>query len=348
MQESLHHAVAIVLAACFVSVLDPSPQRLTVMLGWALIGLASFLRPSWIILLPLWAVVTTRHTRWQVMAATIGGSLLFGALVLFAYSSTTAPYGTGFFFLRAASLSSPVQALLDNALANLQRIVRPGQYRTIELLQRYQYTAFLLATCVAALWAHRRQRHIPSLTLHLAVTAIVLAAALAAMLLLYEFASFAEHRVLSAFLLFGVLLCLAAPGRLGPLLVAGLVLSNVLTVRMALSEFESTWHDRFQWKGGDLSELEQAIDGKVVYRPGASRWCNTLLTSQYPTSLIVVPAGIGLSVIQRGALPRFPPRSRYLLLDDAVRAASPVPLKLDVIATLPDGTLYENREAECP
>lgn len=346
MQESFHHAAAIVLAACFASVLGPSPRRLAVVLGWIVIGLASFIRPSWIILLPLWATATTRRARWPIMAAAVGASLLYGALVLLAYSSTTAPYGTGFFFLRAASLSSPVQALFDNAVDNLQRIVRPGQFRTIELLQRFQYGVFLLATCVAVLWAHRRQRQ--SLTLHLPVTAVALAAALAAMLLLYEFASYAEHRILSAFLLFGALLCVAAPGRLGPLLVAGLVLSNVMTVRVALSEFEDSWNDRFDLERADLSEMEQAIEGTIVYRPGASRWCNTLLTSQYPTSLIVVPGGIGLSVIMRGALPRFPPRSHYLLLDEVMRAEFPVPLNLDVIATFPYGTLYVNRDAECP
>ena len=56
-----------------------------------------------------------------------------------------------------------------------------------------------------------------------------MAVALAAMLLLYQFTNYAEHRVLSAFLLFGALLCVAAPGRIGPLLVAGLVLSNVVS-----------------------------------------------------------------------------------------------------------------------
>ena len=42
-----------------------------------------------------------------------------------------------------------------------------------------------------------------------------LALALASMLLLYQFTNFAEHRVLSAFLLFATMLCIAAPGLAG-------------------------------------------------------------------------------------------------------------------------------------
>jgi hypothetical protein len=350
MQETLHHAGAIVLAACFASVLSSSlsssPWRGTVALGWMVLGVLSFIRPSWIILLPLWAIATTRHAPRQIMVA-LAGSLLYGVIVLFAYQSTAAPYGTGFFFLRAASLSLPAQALVNNVQANLARIVRTDQYHPIELLQRYQYAVFLLAACSAIVWARRGRSQTQNQTLHLLVTAIVLGTALAAMLLLYEFASFAEHRVLSAFLVFGAMLCLAAPGRLGPLLVAGLVVWNAVNVRMALGEFQDVWRDRFVWVGQDLSEMQRAMQGKVVYRQGASRWCNTLLTSRYPSSLIEVPAGIGLSVVQKPELLHVPPRSHYMLLDDAMRSAFPVPLNLEVIATLPYGTLYVNRDSGC-
>ena len=347
MQESLHHAGAIVLAACFASVLSPSPRRGTVVLGWIAIGVLSFIRPSWTIFMPLWAVATTRHFRRPVIVAALGGSLLYAVIILFAYSSTTAPYGTGFFFLRAASLSLPAQALVNNVQSNLERIARTDQYHPIELLQRYQYAAFLLAASASAVWAFRRRNQTPGEAPYLLVTAVALGTALAAMLLMYEFASFAEHRVLSAFLVFGALLCVAAPGHLGPLLVAGLVLSNAVNVQMALGEFRDVWRDRFRPASQDLTEMEHAVHGKVVYREGSSRWCNTLLTSVYPPSLIAVPAGIGLSVLQKPELLDVPPHSHYMLLDEAMRAAFPVAPNLEVIATLPYGTLYVNRDSSC-
>jgi hypothetical protein len=347
MQESLHHAGAIVLAACFASVLTAPPRLGIVVLGWIAIGLLSFIRPSWTLFLPLWAVATTRQATRRVMAAAIGGALVYGAIILFAYNSTTAPYGTGFFFLRVTSLALPAQALVSNLQSNLARIARTDQYHPIELLQRYQYVAFLLAVIAATVWTLRRRGQTPGQTPYLLITAVTLGTALAAMLLLYEFASFAEHRVLSAFLAFGALLCLAAPGRLGPMLVAGLLVSNVVNVRMAMGEFEGIWRDRFETPGRELAEMEHAIQGKVVYRLGSPRWCNTLLTSKYPPSLIAVPAGIGLSVLQKPELLDVPPRSHYMLLDDPMRAAFPVPPNLEAIATLSVGTLYVNRDSGC-
>ena len=84
-----------------------------------------------------------------------------------------------------------------------------------------------------------------------------------------------------------------------------------------------------------------------MYRPGASRWCNTLLTAQYPPHLIAIPPGIGLSVLQKPEEMTHPPRSRYLLLDDGSLARFVLPLHLDPIATLGYGTMYENRDAGC-
>ena len=194
-----------------------------------------------------------------------------------------------------------------------------------------------------AVVATRARRPAP----HLTVAAASLTMAFVAMLLLYQFTNYAEHRVLSAFLLFGVLLCIAAPGRIGPLLVAGIILSNMVSARTSLIEFEDIWRDRFTWDRRGVFELERALDGTVVYRPEASRWCNTLLTSQYPPHLTAVPAGIGISVVRKPELMTLPPRSHYLLLDELVRAAFTGPLNLEPIATLPYGTLYVNRDSGC-
>ena len=278
-----------------------------------------------------------------MLIATVSGSLVYGAAILFAYGSTTAPYETGFFFLRAATLSLGLEALAENVMSNISRLASPDQFHPIELLERYQYVALLVGTAVVAVVAIRARQP----ALHLAVAAVSLTMAFVAMLLLYQFTNYAEHRVLSGFLLFGVLLCLAAPGRIGPLLVAGIILSNMASARTSLIEFEDIWRDRFTWDRRGVFELERALDGTVVYRPEASRWCNTLLTSQYPPHLTAVPAGIGISVVRKPELMTLPPRSHYMLLDELVRAAFTGPLNLEPIATLPYGTLYVNRDSGC-
>lgn len=348
MQESLHHAGAIVVAGCFASALSGSSRGWVTVFGWVAIAVLAFVRPSWIILLPLWAIVSSRSSSRRAMLVSGLLSVVAGITIVFAYSRTTAPYEEGFFFLRAASFSLGVEAIAENVTANIQRLTMPDQFHSIELLERYQYGALLLATTVAAVFAMRkREGRAQGPTRYLASVAATMAIALTAMLLLYQFTNYAEHRVLSAFLLFGTMLCLAAPGGIGPLLAAGILVSSVVSMPTSLAEMEDAWRDRFEWDRRALSELEHVLKDTVVYRPQASRWCNTLLTSQYPPQLIAVPAGIGLSVVRKPENMTRPPQSRYLLLDEDVRAAFTRPLHLDPIATLPYGTLYLNRDATC-
>jgi hypothetical protein len=347
MQESLHHAGAIAVAGCFAAVLNPYRRWWVMAFGWIALAVLAFIRPSWLLLFPLWAITTTRSSSWKVLIASIVASAILGVAILFVYSRMTAPYEEGFFFLRAASLSLGVQAIVENVAGNVRRLGMPDQFHPIELLQRYQYGALLLATivaAVAAMWNRVQNRVQPP---HFAIAAAALAFALTAMLLLYQFTNFAEHRVLSAFLLFGTMLCIAAPGRIGPALAAGIVLISVLSARTSLIELEDAWRDRFVWDRRSVSELEYALGATVVYHPDRSRWCNTLLTSQYPPQLIAVPAGIGLSVVRKPERMTLPPRSRYLLLDEDVRTAFTGPLNLELVATLPYGTLYVNRDARC-
>lgn len=347
MQESLHHAGAIAVAGCFAAVLGPYRRWWVIAFGWIALAVLAFVRPSWLLLFPLWAIATTRSSSRGMMAAAIAVSGFVGTAVLFVYSSMTAPYEEGFFFLRAASLSLGFNALVENVTSNVRRLGMPDQFHPIELLQRYQYGALLLATTIAAVAAMWRRRQTRGVTPHFAIAAAALALALTAMLLLYQFTNFAEHRVLSAFLLFGTMLCIAAPGRLGPALAAGIVLISLASARTSLAELEDAWRDRFLWDRRSVSELEDALGATVVYHPDASRWCNTLLTSQYPPQLIGVPGGIGLSVVRKPERMALPPKSRYLLLDEDVRAAFTGPLNLEMVATLPYGTLYVNRDARC-
>ena len=304
------------------------------------------------ILLPLWAVATTRGSSRVMAVATVTASLFVGGAILYAYSRTAAPYEEGFFFLRATSLAVGAQSVLDNVRTNILRLRSPGEFHRIELLERYQYSALLLATVVTsvgAMWKRRdqAQRLTHGSTSHLVITAAALAVALSAMLLLYQFSNYAEHRVLSAFLLFGAMLCLSAPGWIGPALATAIAVSGIVSAPASVVDLEDAWRPRFVWDRHNAAELEHALDGAIRYQPDASRWCNTLLTSQYPPQLIAVPGGIGLSVIRNPEKMPLPPRSRYMLLDAPVLAGFTHPLHLEPIATLPYGTLYLNRDARC-
>ena len=348
MQEGFHHAGAIAMAAVFAyEVRSDRPSRVPIVVGWVLLAVLSFVRPSWLVLIPIWAICTVRPRGTKRVIVTIAGSAIVGVAILTAFDRSVAPVPAGFFVL----LSSGLRALWDNAWLNVVKTAALSEYQPLEVLHRFQYWLFLIATIavvVVAVWRVRTGKAQTWTAPHLVISSAAMLGALVLMLLLYSLSNFAENRVLSAFLLFGSLLCATAPTRSALWLVSALVASNLATVPMFLASFESARRDNFIWDRRGVYELADALEGKVEYRRDQSRWCNTLLTSQYPPYLIAVPAGIGLSVVREADNLVLPPKSQYLLLDPPAIADLAHPLHLETLATLPYGTLYRNLESNCP
>ena len=348
MQESFHHAGAIVMAALFARALASPPRTWVTVTGSAALCLLSFVRPTWIVLMPLWALVTSRQASRTRVVAAVATSLVAGAVMLIAFNSSVAPYGRGFSFVEVFSLSVGARSVFDNLMFNLHRTITFSEYDDLEILHRVQYWSVLLAAIV--LWMVLRWRRLDwrsGPAAHLAVAATAMFTILTLMLVLYSLTNWAEHRVLSAFLLFGALLTLAAPGRAPLLIVAALIVSNVATAGTFRRVFEAKRQEQFIWDRRGLNELQEALTGRVVYRKDQSRWCNTLLTAQEPPHLIAVPAGIGISVVREPDQMAVPPRSHYLLLDASALEHFQRPLRVQPLATLPYGTLYVNLESDC-
>jgi hypothetical protein len=93
--------------------------------------------------------------------------------------------------------------------------------------------------------------------------------------------------------------------------------------------------------------LEEAVAGRVTYRVGERRWCNTLLTGQEPPYLIAVPSGVGISVLREPDQMPHLPYSRYLLVDESTLGNFKHQPRVDKLATLPYGNLYLNYDADC-
>jgi len=373
MQESFHHAGALVMAALFARALSgPSRIPLTVS-GAAILVLLSLVRPTWIILMPLWMLVTMRESSRPRLVAAVVASLVVGVVMLMIFNRTVAPYSRGFSFVellnRSGSRDTP--SIVDNLMFNLSRTVTFSEYDDLEILHRLQYWGFMAATLVAAATLWRRRPPSPRSVgpstgsgpsraesrdgeagsrpvAHLAIAATSMVAILVLMLFLYSLTNWAEHRVLSAFLLFAVLLTLAAPGRVPVLLVTALIASNLATAGTFRRVFEAKRQDQFVWDRRGVNALEDALSThRITYRKGDSRWCNTLLTAQEPPYLIAVPAGIGISVVRESDQMSVPPHSRYLLLDESALVHFKRPLRVQPLATLPYGTLYVNLESGC-
>lgn len=345
MQESFHHAGAIVTAAIFARALASPPSNSLTVGGWVTLGVLALVRPTWIIVMPLWALVVTRHSRRPRVIAAVAASLVVAAVMLMIFNRTVAPYSRGFSFVQVFSLSVGTNSILENLLFNLRRTITVSEYDDLEILHRSQYWGFLALTLVLGVVLWRRRSSGP--LAHLAVSATTMATMLGLMLVLYSLTNWAEHRVLSAFLLFAALLTLAAPGRSPLLLVAALIISNLATADTFLRVFEAKRREQFVWDRRGIFELDAALANRVVYHPGQSRWCNTLLTGQEPPYLIAVPAGVGISVLREADQMPHVPHSRYLLVDDSTLAIFKRPPRVQELAALPYGTLYLNLDAEC-
>jgi len=347
MQEALHHAGAIAMAGFFAHALGAAPRRWVNAIGWLVLAALSFIRPTWLVLMPLWGFATAHAKGRRAIAISIGCSVLLAVIVLQLYNRTVAPFPTGFFFLRVLDRTEGITKIWGNLHFNLLRTIEPAEYKFLEILFRVQYWLWL-AGAIAIVSRRRRPDagQVPSTT-HIAIGTVAMAVALALMLILYTLTNWAEQRVLSAFLLFAVMLCLATPGTPATLLASALLASNLATAKPFLDSFSGERSDNFVWDRRGSYELADAIDGRIIYRPDATRWCNTLLTSQYPPHLIVVPAGIGLSVAREPNEMTRPPRSHFLFLDEPARADFRVPLHVQPLATLPYGTLYLNLDSGC-
>lgn len=348
MQEPLHHAGAMVMAALFARVLSSPAPRWSVIAGSVVLCLLAVIRPTWIILMPLWGLSLRRQDSPRIRAVTVAAWLAAAVVILFVYTRMTAPFSTGFFFVKVMNLSVGFSAVIDNLTFNIDRTLNVADYTRLEILQRVQYWAVLLTVLGVALrglWTRADWRSAPAI--HFILVAGAMLTALALMLVLYTLTNQAEHRLLSAFLLFGALVLLAAPGRAPAIVVALLIVSNAAAAGTFVDEFVSGHQDHFVWDRRGLYQLEEAVAGHIAYDANRPRWCNTLLTAQYPPHLIGVPAGIGLSVVREPDQVAMPPRSRYLLLDAPSLTEFTAPLHVKTLAMLPYGTLYENLDARC-
>ena len=350
MQESLHQAGAVAMAGCVAGALLPETSRVARLIGWPMLGALAFVRPSWLVLMPVWAVASTWGRRPRTVVAALAAAAMLSIAVLVAYGRTTAPFVPPFFFLRAASGALDPATVWANLRANLAMTADLSGYEPLEVLLRLQYWIWMAAAAVLIGGRLARRGHgAPASTPYLAAGLVAMAGAIGLLLVLYTLTNATEHRVLSAFLLFAAVLAALAPGRLAPLLAGALIASQLVSIGDFRRAFKEERQSNFIWDRRGHRELEAALAAAgMAFRPGEERWCNTLLVSQFPPFLTSVPPGIGLSVVREPNQLTRPLRSRYLLLDPPALADFTRPPRAEPLAQLPYGTVYRNLDARCP
>ena len=350
MQESWHHAAAVISAALFSVALNPQrPRRGVEVGGWLLLGVFGLVRPLWLFLFPAWAIVTGDRTRPGRTALRMALAVVAAAVLLQGFVMLASPYPGSVLTNHSADGFSRARRIVGQASDHLQDLDL-GRLSLAEddgsAVAAHYFLQMVALVVVAGTFvlAGRRFRG-PAGTLwirHGLVLGIWLISSLTAWLILYPPT---RYRHLVPVVLFSiVVLCLS---RIRAAAATGVVLvvANLLLFSWYQTFFIETWRPNFDWDPRPAQVFTEAIEGEIRYTPAADRWYNTLLVTQYPPELINVPAGIGISVTRNPDELTGPPQSRFLMFEENAVQQLAHPVRLRQFGTLSYGNLYENLDA---
>jgi hypothetical protein len=350
MQESLHHAVAIVLAGYFSlrSRRGEAPGRVARLASALGLGLIVLARPTWgFVLLPFLlpaGELAPRGRRWLLPGYLLACGLGFLVTLLLA-----APYPYRFTSEGAALLRTSVGqaalAFLSHGVLNLERWFDPRGHEPIVVLARLQILV-LLGVGIVGAWASCRGRPAREWLARIDREALLhgvnLGLPLALVLVAYDTYFLRDYRVLAPHLLLSLLVLVMQRRHrlLGVLLLAALPLfpSFLRSFRQLHAGHFADDATAMQRFGGNLARV-------VAYRPGADPWCNSLLADvDLAPFLKTVPAGIGIGMTMNWQDVARPLRSKYLLVKPGRSPFGADPVQL--VAEF-EAHLYVNQAAHC-
>jgi hypothetical protein len=340
MQESLHFAIACVMAALIGSALAERPTpRTHLWLAWALLAAAALVRPIWA--LPAigfgWQLARKRGSRagaWGLVAGAIACGVLY---VAFAYLA--APYPTAVSGL-AIITGGPLEVV--TALRRAAASVGPWLSGDAEPLDRFYRIEIAVVALLASMTAARARE---AGTRRVATAmALTLWALIGASLALRNTGDWQVYRSATPILLMVVLAGVAARMRWTWAVVA----AHVLVTPLGVATFREFHEPR--WNRSDpvaaIDRFAQSIRGHIRYDPSLSGWGNTVLISldRYDYPLMGLPPGVAASAAFYWNEVPAPVRSRYLLLTGPEIPAMSGRLRLRKLANTPLGELFENED----
>jgi hypothetical protein len=364
-QESLHQAIAIVLAGIFMRALHRGPGLSTreKVAGVSFLAVVSVLRFSWAILLPCLILLYARRPTRRAFSAALGA----GALVLFLATKLTSalqPPGQNAALDALNRLTrepaDSISLLADTTWENAKLFLYPGALDptappvairgSLDLtgVQSWEIVALSVLALLAAVASWRRSALLEPLRVvpirealfHLVNLGVMTGAALT----LYLPTGY--YRVLGAHLLLSVLV-LVASRRVA--VVLAILAANLIMLPSFLNAYER-WTPNFTVDQATVARERAGFATLIEYDPSPRNpWCNTLLmpVEVYDWRVTLVPRGIGIAYAL-SAVPS-PPKSRYVLL-----TADPFPLnsavdtsRLIKLGSFTAGTLFLNPDSQC-
>lgn len=309
MQESFHHALAIVFAGLLIKVsklpIISFGLKIVILL---ILLIAALVRVTWSVLaFPFLFFLITGKKR-IILALFLG--LGFFVLMILYYFSFTSPYTQGSLqsMLEAPNLIAKLNIILINFSDNLAKFFQwDSMGLELSNLFHYQYLFILLGICL-----------LPTKDRAFTISGgFILLVSLLMTFGLYKVGYFVDYRVLSPLLLFG-LLSLVMNVKMNKLSTFFLVLFLLFTVAFLpkfIQNYRSFHVDHF-WKNNDpiAQNIGKSL-GTIQFMKNASPWCNSILTNHgsYDEMRYLMP-GIGINTLLQLNEPNYGVKSHYLFV----------------------------------
>jgi hypothetical protein len=360
MQESLHQAIGVVLAACFF-VLLKEQERLSLLsrlLMAAFLFFAAALRSTWILLFPAFLYGCLLHGNkfrygWRGVP-TWALTSFFTIVVTFVVSMRfMSPYPDGFvaqlFNAAAQSLQGSFRVFVDHFSSGVVSL-KSGD--TNEIVLRLG-AIFILVFATASFLLVPRWRCCNRLALdRTEATVHLLNVGIIGLFLLafYDIFDWRDYRVLAPHILFATLLSFA---RKKYIISASFVLVNLSIIFHSFDTFTRFHQQRYRSQKEEIALFAARAAPYIRYDASTDNaWCNTVLTHaihrfDFPAAMQSLPAGIGFTILTDSRLITPPIKSKYLILDDFHALKLQDKVKMNMIVSLGTQKLFRNLEARC-
>jgi len=358
MQESLHLAMGVALAGCFVGLYRKYTGDGISSGYWffafCLVLFATLMRFTWVLFFAPLFLVKARCT----IKSVVGYLLLYGLLFVVVQFGAVSLVQARFPYFDSGigqALHGDFLIFIERMRYNFNGLFRDLQHGIMGWMFVMRYQVLLLIPFVLLLTPFAASDHkvgrnaSPSVKRILEILPAALLACTIAMLYLFYLCNdiFVFKHVVPVFVFAVYFSVVFVPIRWMWLL----VLVNVLAFPSAVGFSNVAHFSSFDRSGSiksKITDFSQQVEPYMIYSPGSSPWCNTLIISGYPSELLGIPPGIAFNFIRNYQEFVGPLRSLYLLAPlDADLSGLEGKADLEKIVSTSAGVLYRNRLAEC-
>ena len=308
MQESVNQSIAILFAAFLIHFSGEEKHSIVLILASLLVLVfGSFLRLTWILVaFPLFFLLQVKRSNaWRGIAILV--PLIFSVGMGFVYLTWVSQYPEGFLyqlFLQTSVLSS-LKIIFEHTFTNLISFLSiSNKSSVLEIFLRYQFLIILALFIFVGKINERLQR----------TNVFLMASSLLITLAFYDINRWTDFRTLAPFLLIGLLsLVSSADNLIVKRMLYLYLISNVLVFPFFIKAYLDFHVDHFKGTKDPAADIFAKKLGGIEYLPGASPWCNSILSSHMIYEEIrLLPAGIGLNQLMPPFDKGNPVKSHYL------------------------------------